>query len=419
MGSLRNWAGNVQFRAATVHRPASVGEVRRLVARSGRIRALGTAHSFSRVADTTGDLISLARLPPVVDIDTASRTARVSAGLRYSDIAPRLDGAGLALANMASLPHISVGGAVATGTHGSGDRNASLAAAVSALEIVTAQGDLRTVRRDADPGQFPGLIVALGACGIATSLILDLVPAFTVRQWVYTGMPFDAVADHFTAITSAAYSVSMFTDWRKQRMTQTWLKTSGGPDEPAADWLGAQLAATPLNPVAGMPAENATPQLGLAGPWHERLPHFRAEFTPSAGEELQSEFLLGREHAAAALAELARLSARLAPVVRVSEVRTVAADDLWLSPSYGRASVAFHFTWVPDSVAVAPVLAAVESALAPLHPRPHWGKVASMPPDVVAGSYPRMEDARRLVADWDPRGSFRNEFTDSYLRPDR
>jgi alditol oxidase len=419
MGSLRNWAGNVQFRAAAVHRPASVGEVQRLVAGSGRIRALGTAHSFSLIADTPGDLVSVADLPAAVDVDTASRRARVSAGLRYGEFAPRLDAAGLALANLASLPHISVGGAVATGTHGSGDQNASLAAAVSELEIVTAPGDVLTVSRDSDPDRFAGLVVALGAYGIVTSLTLDLVPAFTAAQWVYTGMPFDTVADRFSEITSAAYSVSMFTDWREQVMTQTWLKTAGQPGEPPVAWLGGRLAARQVNPVAGMPAENATPQLGQAGPWHERLPHFRPAFTPSAGEELQSEFLLGREHAAAALRELARLSPLLAPVVQVSEIRTVDADDLWLSPCYDRASVAFHFTWVPDAAAVAPVLAAVEAALMPLHPRPHWGKLSSMPPEVIAAGYPRIEDARRLAAGLDPGGKFRNEFTDPYLRPDR
>lgn len=417
MEPLTNWAGNVHFQAATVHRPVSVPELQRLVASSDRIRALGTAHSFSLIADTDGDLVSLARLPPVVDVDTAAAAVRLSAGLRYSDVAPRLQAAGLALANLASLPHISVAGAVATGTHGSGDTNQSLAAAVSAVELVTPDGTLIQVRRDTDPDRFPGLVVALGACGVVTSLTLDAVPAFAVRQWVYEDLPFARVAVAFDEITSAAYSVSMFTDWRDQRMTQVWLKHAEPAKVPPPHWHGGRLARTDVHPIAGMPADNCTPQLGRPGPWHERLPHFRPEFTPSAGEELQSEFLMSREHAADALAALGRISATLAPVVQVSEIRTAAADDLWLSPAFRRDSVAFHFTWVPDANAVAPALAAAQAALAPFEPRPHWGKLSTIPAAIVASRYPRMDDFRRLVGEFDGPGQFRNEFADAYTRP--
>jgi alditol oxidase len=417
MRSLANWAGNVRFRAATVHRPASVPELQRLVAGSARIRALGTAHSFSLVADTDGDLVSLAQLPAVVDVDTAGAAVRVSAGLRYGDIAPRLQAAGLALANLASLPHISVAGAVATGTHGSGDANPSLAAAVSALELVTAGGDLVQLSRDADPDRFPGLVVALGACGVVTSLTLHAVPAFDVRQWVYRDVGFAEVATHFDEITSAAYSVSMFTDWRGPRMTQVWLKRRDPADTPPPAWLGGRLAGGDLHPITGAPAGNCTPQLGRPGPWHERLPHFKPQFTPSAGEELQSEFFLRRHDGPAALAELNWIAARLAPVVQVSEIRTVAGDDLWLSPAYRADSVAFHFTWVPDERAVAPVLADVQAALAAFQPRPHWGKLSTIPAAIVADSYPRMDDFRRLVAEFDGPGQFRNEYADAYTRP--
>jgi alditol oxidase len=418
MGSLVNWAGNVRFQTTTLHRPQSVAQLQRLVAGSARIRALGTAHSFSRIADTTGDLVSVASLPPVVELDIAGAAVKVSAGLRYSDIAPRLNAAGHALANLASLPHISVAGAVASGTHGSGDANPGLAAAVSELELVTADGDLVTVRRESDAARFPGLVVALGACGVVTALTLATVPAFAVRQWVYEDIPFSAVSGQFGEITAAGYSVSMFTDWRRPRMTQTWLKHSGAAAKPPpASWLGGQLARADLHPVAGMPAANCTPQLGQPGPWHERLPHFRAEFIPSSGAELQSEFLLSREHAVAALAALDSVATGLAPVVQVSEIRTVAADDLWLSPCYQRDSVAFHFTWVPDAQAVAPALASVEEVLAPFEPRPHWGKLTGMSPAVVAGRYPKLDDFRRLVAEFDGRGTFRNDVVNAYLQP--
>jgi xylitol oxidase len=417
MRRLTNWAGNVEFQAGTLHRPASVGELQRLVAGSARIRALGSGHSFSRIADTAGDLVSVARLPPRVEVDRAASIATVSAGMRYSDIAPRLHGAGLALANLASLPHISVAGAVATGTHGSGDANASLAAAVSAIEMVTATGDLVSARRDADPARFPGLVVALGACGIVTGLTLDIVPAFTIRQWVYDDIPLDDVTAHFDEITAAAYSVSLFTDFRDARLYQAWLKQKEPADDPPGCWLGGRLARADRHPLAGFPAQHCTAQRGLPGPWHERLPHFRPDFTPSAGAELQSEFLLGREHARSALAALAAIRTDLASVTLVAEIRTVAADDLWLSPCYQRATVGFHFTWAPDVPAVEPVLTRVEAALAPFAPRPHWGKLSTIAPATVASRYPRLHDFGRLVTELDPDSTFGNEMVDAYLQP--
>ena len=417
MPPLSNWAGNVTYRARALHRPASVAELQQLVARSERVRALGGGHSFSQVADTAGDLVSVAGLPSRVDIDSARSQARISAGLRYSDLAPRLDAAGFALANLASLPHISVAGAVATGTHGSGDANRSLAAAVSAVELVTGGGELRTVSRDGEPDSFPGLVVALGACGVVTSLSLDLAPAFAVRQWVYGGVPFDALAAHLEEVTAAAYSVSVFTRWQPDRADQVWLKSTGPSAQPPDGWLGGRLLSSQQHPVPGMPTEYVTQQAGLPGPWHERLPHFRPDFTPSAGDELQSEFLLPRAHGRDVLLALDGVRYLIAPVLLVSEIRTVAADDLWLSPAYARDTIAIHFTWKPDATALAPVLAAVEGALEPFAPRPHWGKISTMPAAAVSARYPRLDDFRALVTRLDPAGTFRNEFTDAYLRP--
>jgi xylitol oxidase len=419
---LRNWAGNVVFRASGLSRPASVEELQYLVGASGSVRALGTGHSFSPVADTTGLLVSVAGLPPLIEPDTAAGTVTVAAGLRYSDIAPVLNDRGLALANLASLPHLSVAGAVATGTHGSGNRNGSLATSVTGLELVTATGDLVTVRRPELPGgpgaDFAGMVVALGALGVVTALTLATVPAFTVRQYLYEGIGFDAALGHFDEVTGAGYSVSLFTGWQAPAFTQTWVKLADAALVPPPDgWLGGKLATADQNPVPGMPAANCTPQRGVAGPWHERLPHFRPEFTPSAGAELQTEYLVGRAEAAGVLAELAGVSAQLAPVTQVSEVRTVAADDLWLSPAYGRDSVAFHFTWVPDLAAVRPALAAVEAIMAPAGGRPHWAKIHAATPDRVAGRYPRLDEFRALARGLDPTGKFGNEMLDRLLAP--
>jgi xylitol oxidase len=408
----------VRFRAAGARRPATVAELAAEVAQSTRVRALGTGHSFSRIADTEGILVSAAGLPTVADIDTAAATVTAGAGVKYGDLARRLHAAGWALPNLGSLPHISVAGACATGTHGSGNHNGNLATAVRAVDLVTADGGLLTLRRDTDPGRFPGAAVNLGALGVVTTLTLDLVPDFEVRQYVYEDLPAQQLTSHFDEISAAAYSVSVFTGWRGSHHNQVWLKhRDGDPGLPAAGrpFFGARPADGPRHPVPGMPAAQATQQGGVPGPWHERLPHFRLGFTPSSGTELQSEYLLPRDAAAAAFTAMAGLGGLLAPVLQISEIRTVAADEAWMSPSYQRDTVAIHLTWILDPDAVRPVVAAVEAELVPLGARPHWGKVFSVPPQTVRASYPRLADFQALTASLDPSGKFRNDFIDTYL----
>lgn len=404
----RNWAGNVRYRGR-VHRPSSIDELRRLVAGSARIRALGSGHSFNRIADSPHDLVSLDAMPPLVDVDTARSTVTVAAAVRYARLGPSLHRAGLALPNLGSLPHISVAGACATATHGSGETNGGLATAVSALEIVTADGDLRTVDRTSP--DFGGMVVSLGALGVVTRLTLDAVPAFDVRQVVYEDQPFGE------DVPGAAYSVSLFTTWTGPRFDQVWLKyrLDAARSVPAPPWPGAVAADGQRHPIAGLPAANCTEQLGVPGPWHERLPHFRAEFTPSSGDELQSEYFVPRERLAAALAALDGIRDRIAPVVQISEIRTVAADELWLSPAYHRDSATIHFTWRPDANAVATAVAAVEERLEPMHARPHWGKLFGAIGAAAIRRYERLPDFRRLAARLDPAGKFANAFTDEHI----
>ncbi|HEY0806399.1 MAG TPA: FAD-binding protein, partial [Pseudonocardiaceae bacterium] len=379
-------------------------ELCRIVAGTRQVRALGTAHSFSQVADTRSDLVRLDGLPNTVEIDTANATATVAAGMRYAEVATRLHEAGYALANLASLPHISVAGSCATGTHGSGLNQRSLAAAVAALRLVTADGDTIEVRRGTDV--FAGTVVALGALGVVTHVTLDIEPTYQMAQRVRLDVPLDDVVGGLDEVFGAAYSVSLFTDWRDSGAV--WLKYR--TDEPEPVWAGGRPATHPVHPVPGASPEFCTEQLGVPGPWHERLPHFRPEFTPSAGDELQSEFYLDRTDAPAAFAAIRELGDRVAPLVHTAEIRTVRADDLWLSPAYGRDSMTFHFTWIADPVAVAPVLAAVEERLMPLGARPHWGKVNTVPASDVIAQYPRADDFARLIHAYDPSGKFRNPF---------
>ena len=408
-----NWAGNLAYSAARRHEPRSVAELRSVVRAGTRVRALGSRHSFNGVADTDGDLISTAALPPVLRIAEDRRSVRVGGGLRYAALAERLWRDGLALANLASLPHISVAGAVATGTHGSGDRNQGLAAAVLALQLVGPDGELAELSREAEPRDFPGAVVALGALGVVTELTLAVRPAFEVAQRVWLGLPLRRLAGEFEQVFGSAYSVSAFTTWGSDRAA-IWLKErTDAPAAPPVD--GAVPATTEQHPIPGLPAGPCTAQLGVPGPWHERLPHFRPEFTPSRGDELQSEYLLPRARAAEAITRLVALGDRIAPVLHVAEIRTVAADDLWLSPAYGRESVAFHFTWIADPGSVGPVLERVEAALLPLEARPHWGKLSACSPEALAAAYPRLADFADLTRRRDPQGRFRTPFLDARL----
>ncbi|HEY3896126.1 MAG TPA: FAD-binding protein [Pseudonocardiaceae bacterium] len=412
-----NWAGNIIYCATEIHCPSSFAQVQELVARSNRVRALGTRHSFSDLADSPGVLISLSHLPSVAEIDAAASTATVAAGMRYVELARHLDGAGFALPNLASLPHISVAGGCATATHGSGWCNGNLATHVSQVDLVTANGDLVTVgRNDHDGGdRFNGVVVGLGALGVVVSLTLDLVPAFEVRQHVYHDLPLQALEGHFTELVSCAHSVSLFTDWGASRLTQIWIKQRTDQPEPAildTPWFTAQPADGPRHPVPGMNPVACTAQLGVAGRWFERLPHFRPDCTPSAGEELQSEYLIPQEHAIPALRALDRVREKIHPVLQICEVRTITADELWLSPCYRQHSVSIHFTWIADTAAVLPAVALVEAQLAPFGARPHWGKIFTSSPKML---YERLPDFRDLVRELDPTGKFGNAFTRRHL----
>ncbi|MFJ8509365.1 FAD-binding protein [Streptomyces avermitilis] len=409
--ALTNWAGNITYTAKELHRPRSLDALRALVADSAKVRVLGSGHSFNEIAEPGADgvLLSLTALPPSVEVDTAARTVRVAGGVRYAELARVVHEHGLALPNMASLPHISVAGSVATGTHGSGVTNGSLASAVREVELVTADGS--TVRIGRGDDRFDGAVTALGALGVVTALTLNLEPDYRVAQQVFTELPLAGV--DFESVAASAYSVSLFTDWRTSGFAHVWLKRR--TDRPSADFPWAAPATEAMHPVPGMPAVNCTQQFGVPGPWHERLPHFRAEFTPSSGAELQSEYLLPRPYALDALHALDAVRETVAPVLQICEVRTVAADAQWLSPAYGRDTVALHFTWVEDPAAVLPVVRRVEEALDPFDPRPHWGKVFAVPARVLRGRYPRLGDFRALVDSLDPGGKFTNAFVREVL----
>ena len=406
-----NWAGNYEYRASAIEHPTSLADLQRAVSGSTRVRALGSRHSFNDIADTPGTLVSLDVLDPAVGIDEAALTVTVGAGVRYGVLAGHLQRRGFALHNLASLPHISIGGAVATATHGSGNANGNLATAVVGLEIVTASGDVLAVA-EGDDG-FDGMVVGLGALGVVHRVTLRIEPTFEVRQDVFLDVPWDAVLADYDAATSSAYSVSLFTDWSGDTIGQAWLKSRVDSDSPApSSFYGGKAADRAYHPVPGVAADHCTQQLGVPGPWSDRLAHFRLAFTPSNGEELQSEYLVGREHAVAAIQAMRSLAPRISPLLQVSEVRSMAADGLWLSNNYGRDGIGLHFTWKPLQPEVEALLPELEAALAPFAARPHWGKLFAADAAQLAPLYPRFEDFRTLARRLDPEGKFRNDFLD-------
>jgi xylitol oxidase len=406
-----NWAGNVTFRAERRERPADLDALRRVVATARRVRVLGTGHSFNRIADTAGVLVSLAGLPRSIDVDADRRVVEIAGQWTYGELAGELHRSGLALPNTGSLPHISVAGACSTGTHGSGVGNQALGASVCAATVLTASGDV--VRVDRDDPDFDGWVLALGRLGVVVALALDVVPTFDVGQTVVDRVPDAHIGSALADVLAAAYSVSVFTTWGPERVSQVWVKELAGQPLPGERWGGTD-ADGPRHPVAGMPVEFATEQLGVPGPWHQRLPHFRLDFVPSSGDELQSEYLVPMTHAGDAWRAVDAIRDVVHPLLHVSELRAVAADPMWLGLTGGQLSLAVHFTWRPGP-GVAHAVAAVEQQLAPYDARPHWGKVFSVPPHRLESLYPRLPDFRRHVQAVDPDGTFGSDLVDGWI----
>lgn len=411
----KNWAGNYEYRARRLHVPKAVEEVQEIVRRCRRVKAIGTRHSFNGIADCTEDQISLRNFQQM-ELDRNASKVTIGAGVTYGDLAPYLYRSGYALHNLASLPHISLAGAAVTSTHGSGIRNGVLGTVVSEIEFVAANGELRRLSREQDGERFRGAVVNLGGLGIITQITLEVQPAFEMTQVVYKNLPFGELEDHLEEILSSGYSVSLFTDWRNQRATQVWIKSRAEHHFDAwPEFFGAKLAAVKLHPLPGCSPEHCTEQLGIPGPWYERLPHFRMNFIPSSGEELQSEYFVTRERAYEAILAVEKLAGRITPHLQITELRTVDADDLWMSPCYRRASVTIHFTWKADWLAVSRLLPAIEAELEPFEARPHWAKLFTMAPSRLQSLYVRLPAFQDLLASYDPDGKFRNEYLDKYI----
>lgn len=407
----QNWAGNYTYQATQWFAPETVEAVQDVIRRTKQVKGLGSRHSFNHIADSNDTIISMKNMNSIVELDTDNHTVTAEGGITYGQLVPYLHQQGYALHNLASLPHISVVGACMTGTHGSGEKNGNLATSVRALEIITDNGEIIRRNRDAHPDEFNGMVVSLGALGIVTKITLDVVPTYDVRQDVYLDLPLTQVLDNFDAIQKRAYSVSLFTKWENDLITQAWLKSkSEEPFQLGETFYGGKRATIPCSPVGDDKTDRCTEQLGFSGSWHERLPHFRMEFTPSHGEEIQSEYFVSRTYAVEAIQAINALHKDITPLLYISEIRTMTGDNLWLSPAYGQDTLAIHFTWKPLPDAIRPVLGQIEAALQPFNVRPHWGKVFTLSADAIQAQYERLDDFRTLVQRYSHSGKFHNQF---------
>jgi len=410
---LKNWAGNLTYSTDNVQYPKSVGEVQQLVKKMSKLKALGTRHCFNTIADSKDDLLSTKELNKVVSLDAKAHTVTVEGGIKYGELAPYLHQHGYALHNLASLPHISVAGSITTATHGSGIKNGNLASAVTGLELVIADGSVVRLSKAADPEKLNAAVVGLGALGVITKVTLQIQPTFMMRQRVFLKLPMSQLKAHFEDIVSAGYSVSLFTDWQNDSINEVWIKSRmDEKDHNQPEFYGAKAATKNLHPIIDHPAESCTDQMGVPGPWYERLPHFKMGFTPSSGKELQSEYFVPLRHAVEAIEAVSRLGKQIGPHLFITEIRTIAADNLWMSPCHNQTSVTIHFTWKQDTDAVMKLLPLIEKELAPFNPRPHWGKIFTLSPKVLESRYEKLADFKKLVTEYDPKGKFRNGFLD-------
>ena len=403
-----NWAKSFRYSFRDCLYPASVDELCAMVAAATQVKVLGSRHSFNAISDGEVAMV-LSGIPLDPQVAPDRRTVSISGHATYGDLAQFLAGHGLAVHNLASLPHISIAGAIATATHGSGAGNRNLATGVAGLDFVVADGSIRTIARG-DP-DFEGMVVHLGALGVVARVTLDVQPAFEISQSVHEGLGEHALVDNLDAILDGGYSVSIFKTWT-DRDAQIWVKDKATANFEASRF-GTRPASVKRHPILALDPVNTTDQLSVPGPWSDRLPHFKLGFTPSNGDEIQSEFHLPRRHGAAAVEALIRVRDRFASMIQVTEFRAVAADTLWLSPQYQRDTLSMHFTWLPDKEGVNAAVRHVEDALAPFDALPHWGKVFSSAH--VGARYARLADFRSIRDRMDPAGKFSNPWLETVV----
>jgi FAD-linked oxidoreductase len=451
-GQWRNWAGTATATPARWAQPRSEAEicaaVKEAAAAGLPVRALGSGHSFTAAAATSGLALDLSLWTGVTAADTRTGLVTVRSGTTLRALNAALAEFGLALANLGDIDAQTIAGALATGTHGTGARLGGLATQIEALDLVLADGSLVSCSASARPDLFAATRVGLGALGVVTAVTLRCVPSFTLAA-DERPMPVEQVIEEFGALAAANdhFEFYWFPYGRQALVKRNNRVPSGGPAAVPAGRAAGRAAVPAGRAAAPMPGwrrfwefevmENAAfgtlCRLGRAAPRLvpalNRLSSaalsarsytdasYRVFVTPRRVHFVESEYAVPRESLPGVLAELRRAVPRLAdPVMFPVEVRVAAADDIWLSTAYGRDSayIAVHqYAGLPYRA----YFDLFESVVAPVAGRPHWGKLHSLDAGRLGPLYPRFEDFRRVRAEVDPEARFGNAYLARVLGP--
>ena len=396
-----NWVGNQSFTPAFAAAPRDVEEVASLVRQAAErgvcVRVAGAGHSFTPVVETDGLLLDLSALRGVLDADAERKRATALAGTRIHDFYEPLWEAGLALRNQGDIDTQQIAGAVATATHGSGTRYTSLSGVVRGVQLVSATGEVRNIGDD-EPDLLRAAQVAVGMLGVITRLELDVTDTYRLREQI--GLrPWDDVMEHWDQLVSQHRHFGFFwlpseqsaalykLERHGQRMTdQCYVKVYDeiGPDVPDDDTEGHRVDR-----------------------WYRIFPMV---FDPNFDE---LEYYVALERGPQALHAVRELMlTRLPDSVYPLEVRTVGADDAFLSPQYQTATTSISVSGKPGTD-YWDYLRSIDALLAEFDARVHWGKLHFLTPERLQALYPRADDFIALRRELDPEGIFLND----HLRP--
>ncbi|HET7388086.1 MAG TPA: D-arabinono-1,4-lactone oxidase [Nocardioidaceae bacterium] len=425
----RNWSGLESAHPAQVLTPSSVREVCDAVvaarANGLRVKMVGTGHSFTGIAATDGLLLLPRRLVGIRSVDRDAMTVAVLAGTPLRELNIRLEELGLALHNMGDVAEQTVAGAVSTGTHGTGGHWASLSAQVAALELVDAEGRVRTCSAQQDPDLFSAARVGLGALGILTAVTFLVEPAFTLEA-VEEPMTWDQVVSGFDEMVAANHHAEAY--WFPHTDRMLTKRNNRTLDEPRPlsrvrgyvdDELLSNTVFGLVNRVgniapAGIRRLNQLSARALTARTYSDVSH-RVFTSPRRVRFREMEYAVPRQEGMAALTEVRRLiDSRDWRISFPVEIRYAPADDLWLSTASGRESVylAFHVNAATDH---ADYFETVEKVLEAHDGRPHWGKLHTRTADDLASAYPCFADFLAVRDRLDHPRLFTNDYLDRVL----
>lgn len=416
---LRNWAGDVRWRPARIDRPGSHEELVACVRRSTMpIRALGAGHSFAPLCATDHQTIQLGRKNPLLSLDREQKAATVWAGTLLRDLGPLLAGQGFALENQGDVDTQSLGGALATGTHGTGARLGCIASQVLELTLVTASGDSLTLSRHSDQRRFRAAAVSLGALGILSQVRLKICPAYRLSE-VRRRMPLEECLAGVAAAASRHRHFEFFWfPYSDLALTKALDPVPAAEDAPnrsrsfltqlllenAAFWLACQ--ASRLRP-AWTPAINAfcsrtLDESDYLGPPHRIFP------TPRLVRFHEMEYAVPAERGPDCLRELREfIHRRRLPVSFPIEYRYVGQDDLFLSPFFQRDSATLSLN-VFHPAGYREYFQGAEAIFRNHAGRPHWGKKHNAGPASLRRLYPHWDDFLQIREELDPQARFLN-----------